>query len=62
MCDKGKNGSQYFNKSIGEEGKYVYTLKNMEQYMKVSLLAHLRIREQKNSHQKDISKAILCQT
>ncbi|KAJ3351731.1 dual specificity protein kinase yak1 [Kappamyces sp. JEL0680] len=34
MCDKGKNGSQYFNKSVTPDGKYSFQLKSMEQYMR----------------------------
>jgi hypothetical protein len=35
MCDKGKNGGQYFVKIMVADGKFVFALKSMEQYMKV---------------------------
>jgi dual specificity protein kinase YAK1 len=37
MCDKGKAGLQFFNKSIiSQDGKASFQLKSREQYMKVS--------------------------
>ncbi|KAJ2995354.1 dual specificity protein kinase yak1 [Globomyces sp. JEL0801] len=34
MCEKGKSGSQYFNRHVSNDNKVSYSLKSMEQYMK----------------------------
>ena len=36
MCEKGKHSSDYFNKEL-KNGKIVFTLKSMAQYMEVNL-------------------------
>jgi len=35
MIEKGKAAHQFFNKLVGPDGKVTYSLKPMEQYMKV---------------------------
>jgi hypothetical protein len=38
MCDKGKAGSQFFNKTVWDNGKVTFSLKTIDQYQKVYIL------------------------